>query len=188
MSVRTPRTKRTNSVRTATIASPVVISHVGDPKPELETALAKLRELVANTRAGDKPVIQPSPAKLVAHEERVCDALDFGLIEAEHYGRDAACQPLSPAQSPLNQGNGGVSNVEHYAPKTVTVLALPVLMCLGCTLDKPCTHETVIKNTGMGACASCLDNGLVRNPEKFVPVARTSTTATQDYTGKITRS
>jgi hypothetical protein len=84
----------------------------------------------------------------------------------------------SPAQFPL----GGASVIEHFAPKDVTVLAYPVLFCLGCTIEHPCAYTHKIASD-MGTCT--LER--VKDVDSYVPSERVTITAERTYTGRIQR-
>jgi hypothetical protein len=106
------------------------------------------------------------------------DGYDLAFIEAEHYDREASCQPTNPAQFPLN----GKSVIEHYAPQDVTVLALPTLYCMAHAFEHPCAHQHTIA-PDMGVC----DLDLVNDADKYVPARHVSITASKTYTGRIER-
>lgn len=106
------------------------------------------------------------------------EGFDLAFIEAEHYDRNASCQPTHPAQWPLN----GASVVEHYAPQDVTVLALPTLYCMVHAFEHPCAHQHTLA-ADMGVC----DLDMVSDPQKYVPARHVSIVASKTYTGRIER-
>lgn len=107
------------------------------------------------------------------------DGMDLDFIEAAHADRERSVQIDSPVQAPV----GGGTNIEHYAPKDVTVLALPVLYCMAHGTDHPCAHQHKIAQE-MGVC----DLSLVKDAHKYVAAERVSTAAKQTYTGRIERA
>lgn len=114
------------------------------------------------------------------HHAHVNDeGFDLGFIEAAHYDRERSVQPMSPAQRPLD----GTSNIEHYAPKDVSVLALPVLYCMAHASEHPCAHQHRLQDD-MGIC----DLDFASDPSKYVPAQRVKTDAVQTYTGRIERA
>lgn len=106
------------------------------------------------------------------------DGYDLDFIEAAHYDRERDYQIGSPGQRPL----GGKTVIEVFAPKDVTVLALPTRYCMACGVDQPVAYQhTLVED--MGVCR--LD--WVKDPEKYVKAERVSITAQQTYTGRIER-
>jgi hypothetical protein len=126
----------------------------------LDRALAKLEALVA----GDPEALKAQKArgKQVRHENVVCEQLDWSVIEPEHTAREVACKEFNPeareiAAQVVSERND--ATIEFYAPVNVPVLALPKLMCMACTIDKPCLYESASANSGMGCCADCEAQG-----------------------------
>ena len=118
--------------------------------------------------------VYPNRHHLYANAE----GYDLSFIEAAHYEREAGFQSGSLTQAPI----GGGSMIEHYASKDVPVLAWPVLYCMGCGSDHPCTYTHTIAE-GMGVC----NLEYVKDKDKYVPSERVSIIAEQSYTGRITR-
>lgn len=106
------------------------------------------------------------------------DGFDLDFIEAAHYDRERSYTMESPAQAPI----GGGSTIEHYAPVDVPVLALPVLFCLGCTVEHPCAYTHKI-SPDMGVC----DLARVKDTHAYVPSERVTIVAERTYTGRIQR-
>lgn len=106
------------------------------------------------------------------------DGFDLDFIEAAHYDRERDYQIGSAGQRPL----GGKTVIEVFAPKDVTVLALPTLYCMGCGTEHPCAYTHTLASD-MGVCR--ID--YVKDPEKYVPSERVTIVAEQTYTGRIQR-
>lgn len=119
--------------------------------------------------------VYPNSHHLHANE----DGFDLDFIEAAHYDRERSLQMDAHAQRALD----GTPNIEHYAPKDVTVLALPVLYCMAHASEHACAHQhTLVQD--MGVC----DLTLVTDSHKYAPAQRVTITAAQTYTGRIERA
>jgi len=100
------------------------------------------------------------------------EGYDVEFIDAAFYDRERACQ------MPVTQ-----REIQHFAPKDVPVLALPILYCLGCGgQDHPCAYTHKLDAT-IGTC----NLERVKDAHSYVPSERVQIIAEQTYTGRIQR-
>jgi len=123
--------------------------------------------------------------KILARLDALMDRLDFRFIEAAHYDRDESYRVDSPAQRPLPVHNPeSKSNVEFYAPTTVSVLAYPTLYCMACATEHACAYTHKVDRT-LGVC---LANFHIVKPEQYEASVRVQATAEQSIGGTLSRT
>src|SRR4051794_5795676 len=90
--------------------------------------------------------------KTLARLDALMDRLDWRFIEAGHHAREDAYRVDSLTQAPLAVNNPEhKSNVEFYAPTTVSALAYPTLYCMACATEHACAYTHKVDKT-LGVC------------------------------------